>query len=183
MAKLIYAAIASLDGYVNDETGNFEWAAPDAEVHAFVNDLERRVGTQLLGRRMYEILRYWETPDDDIPPVEQAYAELWQAADKVVFSTTLETVTTERTRLERTFDPDAVRQMKASADRDLSVGGPSLAARAIAAGLVDEFHLFLNPVIVGGGTRALPDARLELELLEERRFASGVVYLRYHASP
>jgi dihydrofolate reductase len=183
MAKLIYAAIASLDGYVNDPTGNFEWAAPDEEVHAFVNDLERQVGTQLLGRRMYEILRYWETPADDIPPVERAYAEMWQATDKVVYSTTLGAASTTRTRIERTFDPDAVRQMKASADRDLSVGGPGLAAHAIAAGLVDEYHLFLNPVIVGGGTRALPeDRRLDLELREERRFASGVVYLRYRVA-
>jgi dihydrofolate reductase len=182
MAKLIYAAIASLDGYVADADGSFDWAAPDEEVHAFVNDLERPIGTYLYGRRMYEVMRFWETahtlPDE--PSIVRDYAAIWQAADKVVYSTTLEAVSTARTRLERAFDPEAVRRMKASAEQDLSVGGPTLAARAIAAGLIDECHLFLVPAVVGGGTRALPDGvHLTLDLLDERRFARGTVYLRY----
>ena len=161
MAKLIYSAITSLDGYVADEDGNFDWAAPDEEVHAFVNDLERPVGTYLYGRRMYEVMVAWETPETftDQEPVLQDYAEIWQAADKVVYSRTLETVSSARTRIERDFDPEAVRQMKAQAERDISVGGPGLAAEAIKAGLVDEYHLFVSPVVVGGGTRALPDER------------------------
>jgi dihydrofolate reductase len=182
MAKLIYAAIASLDGYVADADGSFDWAAPDEEVHAFVNDLERPIGTYLYGRRMYEVMRFWETahtlPDE--PSVILDYAAIWQAADKVVYSTTLEEVSTARTRLERTFDPEAVRRMKALAQSDLSVSGPTLAARAIEAGLLDECHLFLVPVAVGGGTRALPDGvRLTLDLLDERRFRSGTVHLHY----
>ena len=182
MAKLIYSALSSLDGYIADENGNFDWAAPDEEVHTFVNDLERPVGTYLYGRRMYEVMVAWETPDTfaDQQPVLLDFAELWQAADKVVYSRTLEEVSSARTRIERDFDPDAVRQMKASAGRDLTVGGPDLAAQAFRAGLVDECQLFLTPVIVGGGKRALPDkARVELELLDERRFGNGVVYLRY----
>jgi dihydrofolate reductase len=184
MAKLLYSAIASLDGYVADADGSFDWAMPSEEVHAFVNDLERPVGTYLYGRRMYEVMTYWESPGDlaEQPSIVRDFAEIWQAAAKVVYSTTLETVSTARTRLERRFDPDAVREMKASAERDLSVGGPTLAAHAFRAGLVDECHLFLTPVIVGGGMRALPDhARLGLELLNERRFASGVVHLHYRA--
>lgn len=182
MGRLIYAAIASLDGYVADEDGNFKWCAPDEEVHAFVNDLQRGVGTQLLGRRMYDVLAVWDTIDTgpEQEPVMRDYAELWRAADKVVYSRTLESVSTARTRLERDFDPEAVRALKAGADRDLSVGGPELAAEAFRAGLVDEVHLFLSPVVVGGGIRALPDgARLDLELLEERRFGNGVVHLAY----
>jgi dihydrofolate reductase len=182
MAKLIYSALSSLDGYIADENGNFDWAAPDEEVHAFVNDLQRPVGTYLYGRRLYEVMVAWETPDTfaDQQPVLLDFAELWQAADKVVYSRTLEEVSSARTRIERDFDPDAVRQMKASAGRDLTVGGPDLAAQAFRAGLVDECQLFLTPVIVGGGKRALPDkARVELELLDERRFGNGVVYLRY----
>jgi dihydrofolate reductase len=182
MAKLIYSAIASLDGYIADEDGNFDWAAPDEEVHSFLNDLERPVGTYLYGRRMYEVMRPWEHPEDFAgqSPFMLDFASLWQAADKVVFSRTLETADTARTRIERGFDPIAVRQLKASADRDLTVGGPHLAAEAFKAGLVDECQLFLVPVIVGGGNQALPDhVRLPLELLDERRFASGVVYLRY----
>ena len=184
MAKLIYSAITSLDGYVADEEGNFDWAAPDEEVHRFVNDLERSVGTNLYGRRMYEVMVYWETaltlPDQ--PPVVQDFAQIWQAADKIVYSKTLETVSSARTRVERDFDPEAVRQMKAAAGRDISVGGPDLAAQAIKAGLVDEYHLFLTPVVVGGGNNALPDnVRLELELLGERRFGNGVVYLHYRS--
>jgi dihydrofolate reductase len=184
MAKLIYSAITSLDGYVADEDGNFDWAAPDEEVHTFVNDLERQVGTYLYGRRMYEVMVAWEDPRTfaDQSPVIQDYAQIWQAADKIVFSKTLQTVSSARTRIERDFDPQEVRRMKASAERDISVGGPDLAAQAIEAGLVDEYHLFITPVVVGSGTRALPnDVRLELELLDERRFLNGVVHLHYRA--
>lgn len=179
MGRLIYSAIASLDGYVADEDGNFQWAAPGEDVHAFVNDLERPVGTHLYGRRMYEVMAWWETNDDDAP-VMRDFAEIWRAADKIVYSTTLQTVSSARTQIERDFDPEAIRRLKAAAERDLSIGGPHLAGQALAAGLVDECHLFLVPVLIGGGTRALPDGlRVELELLAERRFESGVVYLRY----
>jgi dihydrofolate reductase len=186
MAKLIYAAITSLDGYVADEDGNFDWSAPDEEVHAFVNDLERQVGTYLYGRRMYEVMVYWETahPLADQPTVEQDYAQIWQAADKIVYSRTLETVSSARTRVERDFNPEAVRQLTIAAQRDVSVSGPDLAAQAIKAGLVDECHLFVNPVVVGGGNPALPsNVRLQLELLDERRFSSGVVHLHYRIRP
>jgi dihydrofolate reductase len=181
MANLIYAAIASLDGYVADENGNFDWAAPDEEVHAFVNDLQRDIGTLLLGRRMYEVLVAWETmPTAGEPEVIRDFAELWRSSDKLVCSRTLRQPSSARTRIETDFKPDEVRQMKASADRNLSVGGPHLAAEAFQAGLVDEIHLFLAPVIVGGGNRALPDGvRLELELLDERRFGSGFVHLHH----
>ena len=182
MAKLIYSAITSLDGYVADASGNFDWAAPDEQVHAFVNDLQRPIGTYLYGRRMYEVMIYWETAHTvaDQPPVEQDYTGIWQAADKVVYSTTLDTVSGARTRIERDFDAEAVLEMKESADRDITVAGPQLAAVALKAGLVDECHLFLTPVVVGGGTRALPDdVRLKLELLDVRRFDSGVVHLPY----
>ncbi|MET4782403.1 dihydrofolate reductase family protein [Glaciihabitans sp. UYNi722] len=186
MARLIYSGIMSLDGYIADEHGDFNWSAPDEEVHAFVNDLERSIGTYLLGRRMYEIMVFWENADSfaNESPVMQDFASVWQSADKVVYSTTLETMSSARTRLETAFDPDAIRQLKATAERDISVGGPHLAAQAIAAGLVDEYHLFINPVVIGGGTRYLPDGvRLPLELREERRFGNGVVYLRYRATP
>ena len=182
MAKLIYAALASLDGYIEDEDGSFAWAAPDEEVHAFVNDLERPVGTYLYGRRLYETMAVWETDPTlaEHSPVTRDFAEIWQAADKIVYSRTLGAVSTARTRIEREFDPEAVRELKAAADRDLAVGGPQLAAHAFRAGLVEELHLFLAPVVVGGGKPALPqDSRLELALLEERRFASGTVFLRY----
>jgi dihydrofolate reductase len=182
MAKLIYSAITSLDGYVADEDGNFDWAAPDEEVHAFFNDLERPVGTYLYGRRIYEVMVYWETAHTlpDQPPVIKDFAEIWQAADKVVYSKTLETVSSARTRIEREFDPEAVRQMKVAARRDITVGGSELAAQVIKAGLVDEYHLFITPVVVGGGKQSLPNnVRLELELLDERRFGSGVVHLHY----
>ena len=179
MAKLVYTAIASLDGYVADEDGNFDWAAPDEEVHAFVNDLEREIATYLCGRRLYEVMVVWETWQAD-DPVTRDYAEIWRSADKVVYSRTLDAPSTERTRIERDFDPEAVRRMKASAERDISVGGSELAAQAIRAGLVDECHLFLSPVIVGGGKKALPDhVRVKLELLDERRFGNGVVHLHY----
>ncbi|NMM25245.1 MAG: dihydrofolate reductase family protein [Phycicoccus sp.] len=182
MAKLIYTAITSLDGYVADRDGNFDWAAPDEEVHAFVNDLERPIGTYLLGRRMYEVMAVWETADFliDQPSVIQDFASIWRAADKVVYSTTLGTVSSARTRIERVFDPEAVRQMKASATRDISVGGPDLAGQAIRAGLVDECHLLIAPVVVGGGNQALPGGiRMNCELLDVRRFGSGVVHLHY----
>jgi dihydrofolate reductase len=181
MAKLIYSALASLDGFVADEHGNFDWAEPDEEVHTFVNDLARPVGTFLLGRRMYEVLVYWETIAlADQPPFIRDFAEIWQAADKIVYSRTLDAVSSARTRIEREFDPEAVRQLKAAAERDLTVGGPELAALAFKAGLVDECHLFVAPIVVGGGTQSLPDnVRLELELLDERRFRNGTVYLSY----
>ncbi len=182
MARLVYSAITSLDGYVADEDGRFDWAAPDEEVHAFVNDLERPVGTYLYGRRMYEVMRAWETPHTfpDQSALMQDFAQIWQAADKIVYSTMLETTPSARTRLERHFDPDAVRRLKASAERDITVGGPDLAAQAIGAGLVDECHLFLTPIVVGGGTPSLPDhVRLRLELVDERRFGNGVVHLHY----
>jgi dihydrofolate reductase len=182
MAKLIYSAITSLDGYVADEDGNFDWAAPDEEVHAFVNDLERPVGIYLYGRRIYEVMVAWETMDTgpDQTPVMRDFAEIWRAANKIVYSRTLETVSSAKTRIERDFDPEAVRQMKARAGRDISVGGPDLAAQAIKAGLVDECHLFVSPIVVGGGKQSLPDdVRLKLELLDERRFGNGVVHLHY----
>ena len=181
MAKLIYLAISSLDGFVADEHGNFDWAEPDEEVHTFVNDVLRSVGIHLYGRRMYEVMVAWETMHTaDEPPVVQDFAQMWRAADKIVYSNTLQTVSSARTRIERAFDPEAVRQMKGSAGRDISVGGPDLAAQAIRAGLVDEIHLSLTPVVVGGGTQSLPGGvHLRLELLDERRFGSGVVHLHY----
>jgi dihydrofolate reductase len=184
MAKLIYSAITSLDGYVADENGNFDWAAPEEEMHTFVNDLEGPVGTYLYGRRMYEVMVAWETMHTaaDQPPFVRDYARIWRAADKIVYSRTLETVSSLRTRIEGDFDPAAIRQMKASAERDLTVGGPGLAAQAIKAGVVDEYHLFVTPFVVGGGTQSLPNnVRLKLELLDERRFGNGVVHLHYRA--
>jgi dihydrofolate reductase len=181
MSKLVYSALASLDGYVEDASGAFDWAAPDEEVHAFVNELERPIATYLYGRRMYETMAYWESPANTAgePGVIQEYAEIWRAADKVVYSRTLEAVTTARTRIEREFDPAAVRRLKESTSADLGIGGAELAARAIEAGLVDEYHMFLVPFVVGAGKRALPDFRLILELLDERRFGNGTVFLRY----
>ena len=182
MARLIYTAITSLDGYVADEQGKFDWAEPDEEVHAFVNDLERSVGTHLLGRRMYEVMSYWDDPPmlDEQPPVIHDFAAIWRAADKVVFSRTLTAVSAPRTRLERDFDPEAIRRLKASATRDIAIGGPELAARALAASLVDEVHLLLNPIILGGGNPALPaGVRVKLALLSERRFRNGVVHVGY----
>jgi dihydrofolate reductase len=182
MAELIYTAIMSLDGYIADEDGNFDWSEPSEEVHTFVNDLERSVGTYLFGRRLYDVMEVWETLDDP-HPIMQDYARIWRAADKIVFSRSLETVSSERTRIERSFDPEAIRALKASSERDIGIGGPTLAAHAFAAGLVDEIRLFLSPVIVGGGTRGLPDGvRIGLELQEERRFDNGTVYLRYRAN-
>jgi dihydrofolate reductase len=181
MATLSFSALASLDGVIADEQGRFDWAEPDAEVHAFVNDLERPVGTHLYGRRMYEVMVWWETLDlANLPPHIRDYAEVWRNADKIVYSRTLPSVSSARTRLEREFDPDAVRRLKEEAGRDLSIAGPGLAAHALAAGLVDEVHLLLSPHVVGGGTRAFPDGvHLPLELVDERRFGNGTVYLRY----
>ena len=181
MASLIYSAIASLDGHVEDEHGRFDWAAPDEEVHAFVNDLERPIGTYLYGRRMYEVMVAWQDMElTGEPQVIVDYAGLWRAADKVVFSTQLQAPSSERTRIERQFDPVAVQRLKSSADRDLSVGGPELAGHALRAGLVDECHLLLVPVLVGGGRRSLPDdVRLGLDLVGLRRFGNGFVHLHY----
>jgi dihydrofolate reductase len=185
MAKLIYSSITSLDGYVADEDGNFDWGTPDEEVLALVNDLERPVGTYLYGRRMYETMIYWETahPLDHQPHLMQDFAAIWQAADKIVYSTTLETVSSARTRIERDFELESVRQMKAAVGSDLTVGGPNLAAQAIKAGLVDEFHLFVTPVVVGGGKQSLPNnVNLKLQLLDQRRFGNGVIHLHYRTS-
>jgi len=186
MAKLIYAAITSLDGYVADEEGKFDWAMPDDEVHGSVNDLERPVGTHLYGRRMYDVMVAWETmpTGSDQPAVMRDFAAIWRAAEKIVYSTTLETVASARTRIERSFDPEAVARLKAQADRDISIGGPHLAAQALGAGLVDECHLYVNPVVVGGGSAALPDdVRIQLDLLGVRRFENGVVHLHYRVRP
>jgi dihydrofolate reductase len=185
MARLITTAITSLDGYVADEHGKFDRLAPDSEVHAFINDLERPIGTYLYGRRLYEAMVFWESApaDADQPPPVVDFGKLWRAADKVVYSTTLPAAGSARTRIERAFDPGAVRAMKDAADRDLSIGGPALAAHALRAGLVDEVRLFVSPLTLGGGNQFLPDRlQLSLQLLDERRFASGVVYLRYRVA-
>jgi dihydrofolate reductase len=181
MAQLIYSGIMSLDGYTADRDGNFAWSAPDEEVHAFINDLERDVGTYLFGRRMYQVMSVWETMDtSDEPAVIQDYARIWQGADKVVYSTSLDAAATPRTRLERQFLPDAVRNLKSSSDKDISIGGPTIAEHALKAGLVDECRLFITPVAVGGGLRFLPDGlESRLELVDVRRFEAGAVYLRY----
>jgi dihydrofolate reductase len=182
VGRLLYSAICSLDGYIADASGSFDWAAPDEEVHAFVNDLERPVGTYLYGRGLYDVMRAWASPElaGSDSPAMRDFAEIWQAADKVVYSTTLDAVTTERTRLERAFDPATVHDLVVAATSDVSVGGPGLAAHALRAGIVDQVSLFLVPVAVGGGTAALPGGvRVDLDLLEERRLTSGVVYLRY----
>jgi dihydrofolate reductase len=180
--RLIYSTISSLDGYVADADGNFDWAAPDEEVHAFVNELERPVGTYLYGRRMYETMVFWETVDTgpDQEWVMRDFAEIWRAADKVVYSRTLGEPSSAKTRIEREFDPEAVRELIASASSDAGIGGPEIAAEALRAGLVDECQVFLAPVVVGGGKRSLPDGVFaRLELLEQRRFDSGFAYLRY----
>jgi dihydrofolate reductase len=186
MAKLIYSAIASADGYVEDAAGGFDWGAPDEELLRFVNDLERPVGTYLYGRRMYETMLYWETAHTvpGQPSLVREFTGIWQAAEKVVFSTTLESVPSARTRMERNFDPGIIRQLKSATEHDMTVGGADLAGQAIRAGLVDELQLFLVPVVVGGGKRALPSGvRSDLELQDTYRFASGAVYLRYRPKP
>jgi dihydrofolate reductase len=179
VAKLVYSVIASVDGYVADAAGNFDWAAPSPEVHAYVNDLERGIGTYLYGRRMYETMRAWEPMTGGLPVVRD-YADIWRRAEKIVYSRTLETVASARTRIEREFDPAAVEELKRRSDRDLSVSGPALAALAFGAALVDECHLFVVPVVVGNGNRAFKDGTdAALELLDERRFEGGVVHLHY----
>jgi dihydrofolate reductase len=186
MAKLIYTAISSVDGYVADADGNFDWSAPDQEVHRFVNELERPIGTHLYGRRMYEVMRYWDTAPtgNGDPSADLEYAKIWQAADKIVYSKSLEQVSSARTSIQREFDPEAIQQLKTSVARDISVGGSTLAAQALKLGLVDECHLFLSPILVGAGNPALPDnVRLVLELLDERRFSNGVVHLHYRLKP
>jgi dihydrofolate reductase len=190
VAKLIYTSIASLDGYIADENGQFGWSAPDKQVHQFVNDLERPIGTYLLGRRMYDVLEVWERPetfaldaDGKAEPVMMDYAAVWQAATKIVYSRTLDSVDTARTTIERTFDPAAVRELKASATADVSVGGAELAGQALLSGLVDECHLLVVPHLIGGGTRTWPTGlRVGLELLAEDRFDNGVVHLHYRVS-
>ena len=188
MAKLICTAITSLDGYIADEHGEIDWGAPDDDVFAFLNDLERPVGTYLYGRRLYEAMVFWENPPDlanlpEQPPSALDFAALWQAADKIVYSTTLEAASSARTRIERRFDPGAIRALKEASDRDLSIGGPTLAAHAFRSRLVDELRLFISPLTVGGGKPLLPEGlRLSLRLLDERRFDNGVVYLRYRVS-
>ncbi|SEK50572.1 dihydrofolate reductase family protein [Streptacidiphilus jiangxiensis] len=182
MARLVYSAITSLDGYVEDVEGRIAWSAPDDEVHAYINDLERPIGTYLYGRRMYETMAPWEDvfADGDLPGLTQEFATIWRAAEKVVYSRTLYEAATVGTRIEREFDPEAVRALKEAAKRDLSIGGAELAGVALKAGLVDECHLFLQPIVLGGGKRALPEGfRARLELVAERRFRSGVVHLHY----
>jgi dihydrofolate reductase len=180
VAKLIYSAIASLDGYVEDNQGRFEWAAPDEEVHSFLNDLERPVGTYLYGRRMYETMRYWETAATDASPAGRDFARIWRRAEKIVYSRTLDSVSSARTSIERSFEPEAIQRRKASAALDMTVGGAELAGQAMASRLVDELQLFVVPVVVGGGKGWLPvGVRLDLELLDTRRFTSGVTYARY----
>src|SRR5215469_884638 len=186
MAKLIYSVIASADGYVEDAAGSFDWAAPDEELLGFVNDLERPVGTYLYGRRMYQTMLYWETAHTlpDQPPSVREFTRIWQAADKIVFSATLATPSSARTRVESNFDPATVRQLKRVIDHDMTVGGADLAGQALMARLVDELQLFVVPVLVGSGKRALPDGvRADLELLDSQRFASGVLFLKYRATP
>jgi dihydrofolate reductase len=186
MAHLIYSAISSLDGFIEDMDGNFDWAMPDDETHHYINNLERAVGTYLFGRRMYETMMVWETDPTlaALSPLMRDFAELWQAADKIVYSKTLGAVSTSKTRIERAFDPEAIRQLKAAARHDIAIGGPNLAAHAFRAGLIDECHLFLAPIIVGGGKPSLPNhVRLELELLEECRFGNGMVHLHYQTRP
>jgi len=185
MADLIYSAITSLDGFVADANGNFDWGMPDEEVHSFANEQERPIGTHLYGRRMYDVMVVWETPamTEDQPAVIRDYADIWRAADKVVYSKTLQNVASARTRIVRDFDPEAVRRMKIEADRDLGIGGPELAAQALRAGLVDEILLIVAPVVVGSGTPVLPsDARIRLDLLDEGRFANGMVHLSYRVA-
>ena len=182
MARLIYSAISSLDGYIEDRDGNCDWAMPDEEVHSFINDLERTAGTHLYGRRMYETLMVWETEPNVAAdsPLTQDFAQIWQAATKIVYSKTLAAASTRNTQIERNFNPEAIKQLNKTAQHDIIIGGPELAAHAFRSGLIDECQLFLIPIIVGGGKPALPNkVRLELELLEERRFGNGMVFLRY----
>ena len=182
MAKLIYAANISLDGYIEDKRGNIEWTISDDETYAFWTDFQRPIGTYLYGRRMYESMVYWETANasGEQPEIKREFAQIWRAAEKIVYSRTLQAVSSAKTRIEREFDPDAIRRLKESSGADITIGGPDLAGRAMSAGLIDECHLLLNPIVLGGGKLALPDnLRMRLELLSERRFRSGVVHLHY----
>jgi dihydrofolate reductase len=191
MGKLIYSAITSVDGYVCDDNGSFDWAIPSAEVHAFVNDLERPIDTYLYGRRMYETMTFWEHADfqtqqpvtdenADLRVAAGEYADIWRAADKVVYSRTLDSVSTARTRLARQFDVAEVDRMKGAGQGDLSIGGPDLASHALAAGLVDELHLFVAPAVVGSGRHYLLGAhRFDVELLTARTFTNGMVHQHY----
>jgi dihydrofolate reductase len=180
VAKLIYSAIASLDGYVEDSHGRFEWGEPDEEVHSFLNDLERSVGTYLYGRRMYETMLYWETVPTDVSPAARDFTDIWRQAEKIVYSRTLDSASSARTSIERSFEPETIRRLKASAGFDMTIGGAELAGQAMAAGLVDELQLFVAPVVVGGGKSWLPGGlRLDLELVDARRFASGMTCARY----
>jgi dihydrofolate reductase len=184
MAKLIYLTPMSLDGYIADETGNPDWSAPDEEAFAFITDLVRPIGIYLYGRKMYETMAVWETPEviPGLTPAMLDFGRIWQAADKIVYSKSRETVSTPKTRLEREFHPQVIRELKAQSPLDISVAGPTLAAHAIRTGLVDEYRLLVVPTMLGGGTRVLPsNVRIRLDLLDERRFANGMVYLRYHA--
>jgi dihydrofolate reductase len=186
MARLIYSAITSLDGYVADVHGKFDWSEPDEEVHTFVNDLERPIGIYLYGRRMYEVMVYWGSTDrfKDAPSFIQDYARIWQAADKVVYSTTLDSVSSAKTRIAERFDPNGIRQLKDIADRDISIGGADLAGQAMKAGLVDDYHVLVSPVVVGGGHKALPDdIHMKLQLQDHRSFDNGVVHLHYQLPP
>lgn len=186
MARLVYSAITSLDGYVADESGRFDWAEPDETVHSFITDLTRSAGTHLYGRRTYEVMTAWETMDTDpgMPEYIRDFARVWKAADKIVYSRTLEAAPTARTRIERRFDPTEVQKLASVSEGDILIGGPTLAAAAIAAGIVDEYQVFVTPVVVGGGLRFLPDhVRMDLALMDERRFANGMVFLRYEAKP
>ena len=182
MANLIYIANTSLDGYTEDTAGNFDWSTPEEDYFRFITNLVRPLGTHLYGRRMYQSMMVWET-DPRLAaesPLRRDFAELWQTADKLVYSRTLAATATRRTHLERDFDPEAIRQLKKAAAQDILIGGPELAAHAFRAGLIDACHLFISPIIVGGGKPALPDnVRVQLELVEERRFGNGVVYLGY----
>jgi len=185
MAHLIYSAILSLDGYIEDADGNFDWAMPDEEVHKFINDLERDVGTYLYGRRMYEMMTIWETDPEFAAesPLTQDFAKIWQAAEKIVYSETLESASTRKTKIERNFDPESIQQLKKTAGQNIAIGGSGLAAHVFRAGLIDELHLFLTPIIVGGGKKSIPlNIRLELELMDERRFGNGTLFLRYRVS-
>jgi dihydrofolate reductase len=185
VAKLFFTAITSLDGFIEDEVGNFDWAMPDDEVLRFINDLEAQIGTYLYGRRIYETMVYWETAEslDDPDPISREFGEIWRAAEKIVYSTSLATASSARTQIERVFDPMKIQEMKSNRDHDLEVAGPNLAAHAFRAGLVDECQLFLVPIVLGGGKPALPrDSSLKFDLVTERTFESGVVFLHYRAS-
>jgi len=182
LGELIYFVISSLDGYIEDKSGKFDWAEPEEEVHRFVNDLERQAGTYLYGRRMYETMRAWETDPTlaAASPLMQDFATIWKAADKIVFSSSLEKASTSRTRIERRFHPELIRQLKANVRHEILIGGPELAGHAFKAGLVDKCHLFLFPIIVGGGKKGLPDdVRLRLKLEDQRRFGNGTIFLSY----